>query len=87
MKALDFLTQLTKENLNIEYGSTVSGKAIIDAGPLGYFGVDIASKDIKNDKNYFYWYGEIDYFFSFMESPNIILPINETECIYIWEIE
>lgn len=85
MKALDFLKQLTSENLDMEQCGTANGENINIIGTSRYFGCE-GKAVVKFDKDYFYFYGEEDYFFSFLSQPNITLP-TETGSVYLWEIE
>lgn len=87
MKAIDFIRHLCGENLDLEQCGTAQGECIINAGPYRYFGSESSGQGIESGKNYFYWYGDVDYYFGFLDKADIVLPIDDTECVYLWEIE
>ena len=87
MKAIDFMRQLCGENLDLEQCGIAQGERINSEGPYRYFGANSSGEGIRADKDYFYWYGDVDYYFGFMDKADFVLPMDDTECVYLWEIE
>ena len=85
MKAKKILKAVMSGELEIEQSGIAHGENIINAGPYRYFGSESSGTGIHGDKEYFYTYGNAGDKFS--ESPDVVLPIDSVECVYLWEIE
>lgn len=87
MKASELLKAVMNGFIEVEQSGYAHGDAIVEAGPYRYFGANSSGRGIRSDKDYIYYYGVQGENPIGMPEPTFTLPIDDVDCVYLWEVE